>query len=217
MDGSKPNWRGAFAQRVQFSTTISDLAAVFLVALLAVPALEQIDTKGFASTADRQLAAVAGYVRNPLTIFTQRSPGARGSGGLIQTKHRQFKLAKIAQKPPQEQVLANVRYPSPIPGFLNDLAPIAGPGFLNISFPGPGIGGGGGPPATPPGIPSPVAPVVVPSSTPAGTPGGTPSAVPEPTTWLMAIWGMAMVGLGLRSKQRLLAKGEVRIGIRARL
>jgi hypothetical protein len=215
MGKSKATWRGAFAQRVQFSTTISDLFAVVLVALLAVPAAEQLDTKGFASafasTANRQLAAVTGYLRNPLTVFGQRSPGARGSGHLLQTKQpRQFKLAKFGKKP-HEQVLALVNYPSPLPPYLNDLAPIAGPGFLDISPPGIGFGGGPtGPTGSQPGIPSPVAPIIAPSG-----PGKITSPVPEPNTWLMAIWGMAMVGWGLRAKQRHLAKGGVRIGFRA--
>ncbi len=121
---------------------------------------------------------------------------------MIQTKHRRVKLANNTPKP-EEQVLANVRYPLPVPAYINDLAPVAGPGFLTIALPGPGIGTGG-PGISPPGIPAPVAPVVIP---PGGLPRGTiVSAVPEPTTWFMLIWGMAMVGIGLRAKQRHLAK-----------
>jgi hypothetical protein len=129
---------------------------------------------------------------------------------LVQTKRG---LARPDKSPikPHERVLSNVRYPqanssNSIPDFANDLFP-ASPGPLDITptdFPAitnpiPGIG-------------SPEVPIII-----GGGPGGgggtggsptPPPSVPETSSWSMLILGMFLIGRGLRSSRRRLAKVE---------
>jgi uncharacterized membrane protein YgcG len=148
------------------------------------------------------LAAQGGAVlremlRDPLAILSDRSPGERQGGALAQSKQH---LATG----PTERVLSPVleRPATPIPVNLDNLPAraqeVIDPGSrTNPGVPGGGNGGGsggggggggsggGGPPGpNPPGPPTP--PVVTP--------------VPEPTTWLMMIAGVALLGLQLRRR-----------------
>ena len=208
---SRQQWRQAFDRRVQFSISIIDLAAVLLVAILAVPVAEHFGVSSFALTRGGHFADVRAYLHNPLAYFMQRSPGARGSQGLIQTKHAASRALARVRQGQHEQVLSNVRYAPSVPGYVGDLVPNVAPTFLATTLPTPAVSSGGFNGIIP-AAPSPIVPFVFPSGS-SGPGGGTGtgtsngSAVPEPSTWLMLIWGMALVGLGLRAKQRHFASG----------
>lgn len=155
-------------------------------------------------------ALMQGLLRDPLAILSDRSPGARQPGVLVQSKpHMAIQ--------PSERVLSPVRErpASPIPANLDNLddrakevinpgsplaaggpgssipapfdPPAGSPGFSGgIIPPGTGgggsNGGGGNPP--PPGPPPP--PIVTP--------------VPEPATWIMMIVGVGLIGIQLRRR-----------------
>lgn len=156
-------------------------------------------------------ALLQGMLRDPLAILSDRSPGPRGSGALIQSKPHHA----LAQAPfqPSERVLSEVRDrpANPIAANLDNLPErameLVSPGspagsippgsLLPIPAP-PGTGlpgssggilppptGGGGGGTVPPGPPPPP-PIVTP--------------VPEPATWLMMIAGVALIGLQLRRR-----------------
>lgn len=150
-------------------------------------------------------------LNNPLAIFSDRSPGERAAGALVQSK-------PYLANGPTERVLSPVleRPVAPIPANLDNLPnqvmdviapgsaanpgtpggniapppfPIPGPpgssGGLIPPPPGGGGSSGGGTPPIPPGPPPP--PVVTP--------------VPEPATWIMMIAGIGLIGLQLRRRR----------------
>lgn len=170
----------------------------------------------FARAEDR--AAVAATLRNPLSVFSARSPGPRVGGALLQTKRRLAAARRLAGGPrpaavlPQERVLSNVRTRPAAPllafaqppfaqapldaGLLGspatafDLPSIGVPGQAP-GFDVPSFGGGDvspSPSATQPEGPVPPGP-----------------AVPEPTTWAMMILGLGVIGWTLRSPPALAA------------
>jgi hypothetical protein len=148
-------------------------------------------------------------LRNPLAILSDRSPGERAAGALVQSKPHM-------QVAPTERVLSPVleRPAAPIPVDLDNLpnrvqeviqpSATSGPGTPGgniapppLPIPGvpgssgglipppPGGGGGGGVLPPPPGPPPP--PVI--------------TAVPEPATWIMMIVGVGLIGLQLRRRR----------------
>lgn len=158
--------------------------------------------------ADQGGAILGQVLRDPLAILSDRSPGERQAAALVQSKPH---LATG----PSERVLSPVleRPGTPIPANLDNLAeraqelidpgsvrdpgapggsiapplPIpALPGAPGGAIPPPGGGGGGGP--TPPAPPAPPAPPIV-------------SAVPEPSTWIMMIAGIGLIGVQLRRRR----------------
>ncbi|VWX52938.1 PEPxxWA-CTERM sorting domain-containing protein [Novosphingobium sp. 9U] len=159
----------------------------------------------FARAEDR--AAVAATLRNPLSVFSARSPGARVGGALLQTKQRLAASRRAgAPRPgvvlPRERVLSNVRtrpnapalalaeppldarlLGSPSSAF--DLPRVGLPG-QTPGFDVPSFGGGDVAPST--GGTQPEVPVA---------PG---PAVPEPTTWAMMILGLGAIGWAMRSR-----------------
>ncbi len=219
MSASNQLWRRAAQNPVKFTLAIVVFAAALLAAtLLSVssrgPALKHAAGYDHATGSGGLIGDVRDFLRDPLAYFATRSPGARGSGQLIQSKHRAFKLARHAAKPPHERVLSNVRYAPPIPPFVDDIVPRVFPG---PDFAPPFLSVGPGPIPGVPVIPPPVVPI---SNVPGGGAGGGPGGntlVPEPATWFMLIWGMGLIGCGVRSKHRHLAKNAVRIGFRARV
>jgi hypothetical protein len=155
-------------------------------------------------------SAVADAVRDPGSIFAERSPGARGLGLLLQSKPD--RVAQASRPPlegPEERVLAGQRERPP----ETELAQ-GGPPFVLNQPPGPELGG---PPTPPPGpnFPAPVAgggplappllngPLTPPNSqsTPPGTPPLPPTPVPEPDTWMLMILAIFGVGAALRWKR----------------
>ncbi len=191
------NWRRAVQTTAK--VTVSIVLTALLTSALAVSAFEQVRTNSHSSGASGLTTDVRSYLRNPLAYFAQRSPGARGPGELIQSKHRAFRLSGRRVKP-HEQVLAKIRYPSPLPAYINDLVAPASPGLLETS--GPLIANGQAGAAASSEIASSSVPANF-SGAGAGGPGGNASAnngstVPEPATWFMLILGMALVGFAMR-------------------
>ncbi len=160
-------------------------------------------------------AAVTAALADPLSMFTDRSPGGRGAGALTQTKGPRERVAtNVRHRPPAakpatpaERVLTSLRERPPIiadvpelpfgatPPYVPSTAinnPPTGPGpFISppIIIPpltnGGGSSGGGGGCCTPPVIP------------PVNPPGG----VPEPATWAMMIIGFFSVGAAMRRRR----------------
>jgi len=163
-------------------------------------------------------------LQDPLSLFTDRSPGERRVGALFSTKTG-----------PHERVLSTVR-DRPAPPILESLPPpidqftgppTSGPPFSNTPFmypgppPGPPPPGGpppggpppGGPPpgGPPPGGPPPGGPP--PGGPPPGgpPPGGPPTGgpppdtipIPEPATWLMVMFGLVAAGAAMRARRRI--------------
>jgi hypothetical protein len=172
--------------------------------------------------------AIASTLRSPMSIFASRSPGARLSGVLLQTKPNYATKARGRPRPigtaPRERVLSTGRS-RPIPQF--GTAPVlnpplglsaiptgfaAGPGIdafpVGPGFDVPGFGFGdtpgfaGGPGGNPPGSNTPGG--NVPGGNVPGTdnplPNGPGSAVPESSTWLMMIVGLGAAGMALRRR-----------------
>lgn len=159
-------------------------------------------------TDEKDRAAIANALADPLSLLDQRSPGARGAGALAQSKPR-----RQDQAGPSERVLSNVRVREPnlppietddlltdLPDYWDTMPTFAaaspngtgsptfgGPSFGGVGGPGV-IGGGDGSSGPPPGgdddRTTPPKPPVVP--------------IPEPATWLTMIIGFATVGWALR-------------------
>ena len=166
-----------------------------------------------------QAQAVGAALRDPLSVFADRSPGVRLGGALYQTKPKVAAAPRRRSRPvgpvPRERVLSTGRTrPAPPPAFadappvallgtpgLMSGIPIEGP-FGNVSpaFEVPPFGFGDTPGFTagPGNLPG-TGPGGQPGSGTGGGPGGGPgSAVPEIATWLMMIVGLAAAGLALR-------------------
>ncbi|MGD9811366.1 MAG: PEP-CTERM sorting domain-containing protein [Sphingobium sp.] len=141
--------------------------SVLVVASIAVPA--GIGLGGLTGVAPGGMAAVAAILRDPASIFADRSPGARADGALFQTKNR---VASNAVGPRERVLSAGRERPadfvpeapaaeSPLgdaassPRFI-DTTPGPAPFFAGPTFtpPMPERQTGGGPPpggGTPPG------------------------------------------------------------------
>lgn len=70
---------------------------------------------------DRPASALTTVLRDPLSVFSDRSPGARAKGALFQTKERYFATPRtpVRERPPgvRERVLTLVRSRSPVEPF----------------------------------------------------------------------------------------------------
>ena len=152
---------------------------------------------------------VIAALKDPLTLFDERSPGPRGSGVLISIKG------------PHERVLSTVRergsplgilpvVDNPVSGLVPEaFASIPGAfaasealpqdqvigspfaPFFPAPFDNPGI--------TPAGVPTPNSPTPPPiSSTPEPLPNPGIIAIPEPATWTMMILGFLAFGVATR-------------------
>ena len=166
-------------------------------------------------------AAIVAALKDPLSLFADRSPGGRGSGALLS--------AKGHAGGPEERVLASERDRDPPLG----VSPPPGDPPLVFDPVDPGAGGtlpGGGAPPQEPGIGSPplsqffpLAALGGPEFIPGGgggtpPPGSTPPpststpgppggpgdipGVPEPATWAMLILGFFAIGAALRRRAR---------------
>lgn len=211
VDTSKRLSRRVGHNSIRFAASV--VLTALLTTTLAVPAFMYAGGSSGRGGSESLMANIRDLVRDPLAYLAQRSPGVRDSRDLLQLKHRVLATSPKGAKP-HEQVLANVRYPSPIPDYINDiLAPVHFAPFEGGSVP---VIGGYGPIGGSPGVPSPVVPISdVPGSSPGGTTGGV-TTVPEPATWLTLLLGMALVGAGVRVRQRRQADGATRVGFRAR-
>jgi len=179
-------------------------------------ALDEVMWHG--SHAAEMASAVSDAILDPGSIFAARSPGARGFGLLLQTKHDRIAPAAYVPPPglegPAERVLAGIRerppetdlFAPPPPGPLVQTLPqfaMGGPppppggGFSGPSPVLPPGGGGFLPLAGPPGDTSPG------GGTPPGDtpPGGFLSPVPEPAAWMLMILAVFGLGSALRWKR----------------
>ncbi|QKR99137.1 PEPxxWA-CTERM sorting domain-containing protein [Sphingomonas sp. CL5.1] len=156
-------------------------------------------------------AAVMAALADPLSVFSDRSPGARSPGALTQTKPaRERTLAQVRERrhpagaeTPVEHVLASMRERPP---FLDEGAipfdqvagPLASP--ADIANPVPSVPGPGPIPSVFPPIITGPGPVNPPPVTPPVTPPVI--SVPEPATWGMMILGFFGIGMALRRRSR---------------
>lgn len=155
-------------------------------------------------------AAVTAALADPLSMFTDRSPGGRGAGALTQTKGPRERVAtNVRHRPPAakpatpvERVLTSLRERPPIAADVPDLPFVGNPTpYVPVSeIVKPPIGPG---PIIPPGPPliccapgpgpGPTPPVIPPVNPPGG--------VPEPATWAMMIIGFFSVGAAMRRRR----------------
>jgi len=191
------------------------LAAVSLFLTVgSALALDEVMWRG--SHAAAMASAVSEAILDPGSIFAARSPGARGFGLLLQTKHDRIAPAAYVPPPgspeegPAERVLAGLRErppetdlfappPLPLVQTLPQFAmggPPAGPGG---GFPGssPGFGPGGG--FLP--LASPLPPGDIPPGGETPPPGGFLSPVPEPAAWILMTLAVFGLGSALRWKR----------------
>ena len=157
--------------------------------------------------------------RDPLTVLSERSPGARGAGALYSTKPKSEHVRTALAGVPTERVLGLPRVRPELPGILPpeatplalgpDAIPMAagllpssltdGPGvqpFPDFFPPSPSLGG---PIIVTPGLEPEVPVTPNPPPTPPGPPP--PSPVPEPTTWLLNILGVFAIGGVMRYRR----------------
>ncbi len=154
-------------------------------------------------------AYLQGLLRDPLEILADRSPGARASGALVQSKpHLGWQ--------PSERVLSPVRdrNPGAIPVDLGRLADraaevIAPAGPLAAGRPGTGAPVPTVPPTVWAGLPGgaiPPAPgggggaVLPPVPPPPPVAAPVAASVPEPATWILMMAGIGLIGLQLRRR-----------------
>ena len=158
-----------------------------------------------------------------LNSFIGRSPGERGATDTIKGKAKrlakrtnggptQRALGKIFDQPPSQRALGKI-FDQPLDGapelvssqpslaaLPNEILPFTGPvsGVTSPASGSPGIfvpsslgnfigggTGGGGAPETPPVTPPSVIPPII-------------SAVPEPSTWILLLFGFGAIGASLR-------------------
>jgi len=223
----------AVVPAVRETRRLAFAGAALLLVMVSAVSLDEVVFQGAhaaaaASMASQLAGAVTAAALDPGAIFAARSPGARGSGPLQQTKSERV-LAKINPPPPgpdgpEERVLASLRERPVEPDLTAPGAPLplspTPPAFTGPSTfaPGPAAPGpytpapiqlsslsktppGGGPPGdgpTPPDTP-PNGPPGGPPNTPPNTPNTPPlSPVPEPAAWLLMILAVSGVGAALR-------------------
>jgi hypothetical protein len=147
-------------------------------------------------------ASAKAFLADPLSIFSDRSPGQRGIGTLGTTKPRYAMISPAAAGPAGPD--PEVALPD-LEGFSE--APL--PGIFDSPFLTPqtfGDGSGFAPPGsfdTFIGSGGPLGRVLPPlGSSPPGAPPVSPPAVPEPDTWLMMIAGFLGIGSALRFQKK---------------
>ena len=210
--------RGARRKRVLL---LASLVATLFVAMVG-------QNREAISKVSREMLVAA--LQDPLSLFSDRSPGERGLGALLSTK---------SKAGPHERVLSTVRdrepspdlppgantpiFPTAPPALQSNSAPppadqfagppAFGPPFSNYPFlyPGPPPGGippegtppGGTPPGgTPPGGTPPGG--TPPGGTPPGGPPETPPIpIPEPASLPTMILGLIAIGVAMRTRRPL--------------
>lgn len=183
----------------------------WLISAGLVLALAPVSPEDGKAVASKGIAALAAAARDPMSLFSARSPGSRGNGATYQTKpgHAAAPLAKR----PTEKVLSEARErPQPMAAadptqlarsvpnvFQPPAASAPTPGILPVDIP---TGTPGGGPIPIPVIPGggPGGGGVIPSPAPVATPTPEPTAVPEPSTWAMLIVGIGLIGSAMRRR-----------------
>jgi hypothetical protein len=146
-------------------------------------------------------ASARAFLADPMSVFSDRSPGQRGIGDLGTTKPSYAMVSPVAAGPagPDPEVaLPDLEgfSEAPIPGIsespfltpqpFGDEASFAPSGSFDPFGSGGPMGG--------------VFPPLL--SPPPGAPPVRPPAVPEPDTWLMMITGFLAIGSALRSRKK---------------
>lgn len=195
----------------------SRLRAKLIVTALLVAATGGI----FALSGAGTLSVIPSVLADPLSIFSMRSPGARASGALTQSKPRAQPVPAPVGAPAFGPVppktaggtgSSRIIYPEVIPSFEPVYpVPVESPVTEDVGFmpdgagsfgaggAGPGLfveGIGGGSMGGGGGMPA------VPGSAPPPEATLPVSAVPEPGTWLMMIAGFFLLGAALRIRRR---------------
>ena len=192
------------------------LGAAVLLLLAGAVGIDELLWRGAHAAA--MASAVADAVRDPGSIFADRSPGERGDGPLFQTKPDRVALAPgLLPAGPEERVLGEVRERPP----ETELAAV-GPAFVLSQPPGPELDAppsfpppsqtfptplAGGAPIGPPLLSGPLTPPNSQSTPPGGgppPPGNQtfpPTPVPEPAVWTLMILAIFGVGAALRWKR----------------
>jgi len=173
----------------------------------------------------KEFAVPGSSMSDVLGYFSRRSPGARETGALYQTKQKTLPahLAN-AKSAPFERVLSNVRQAPPAnpllendplaslldtPGLfadpLNGGDPFSPSSLTSPSNTGSPLTNSGFLPAATPLAPADLSggtSPVVPSPSGSSLGGTTPDAVPEPATWLTMIVGLFLMGGAFRANGR---------------
>ncbi|HEY4275476.1 MAG TPA: PEPxxWA-CTERM sorting domain-containing protein [Rhizomicrobium sp.] len=183
--------------------------------LIGVVSMADTSPSAIGKTSQVAGGGLTAALKDPLSLFADRSPGERGSGALLSTKPGKpeervlsserdrapplgadsvpgdpaFSLAPDALAnalpQPEERVLSNELDGPAIP-LGNAFDPDISPGrAFNAVPPGGGVGGPGGG-----GIGAPP------------TDPGIPSGIPEPGTWAMLILGFFGIGMAVRRRAR---------------
>jgi hypothetical protein len=196
------------------------------VALFFVAAVQ----RGDPATGKASITTLVAVLKDPLTLFAERSPGGRAEGALLPTKlPRERVLSTVRDRDPagtlpgvddpvvagvpaatgpaaapEERVLSGVREGLP-GGGPGSFAPFgAGPGGLIPENFGTAPPSGGGPGM--PGDPGPDGPgnPGIPGTPPGVLDPGGGAPVPEPATWAMMILGFFSIGAAIRRRRALL-------------
>jgi hypothetical protein len=155
------------------------------------------------------IATIVAALKDPLSLFAERSPGGRGSGALLSTKPGW----KTASTVPEERVLSTEREREPSAGVLPaaDIPAFAvSPEYFAASSDLPrgdefaeDQGFGWPPFSTFYFVPIPGNPEITTWPVPGPTPSSEPIiAVPEPAAWVMMILGFFAVGVAMRRGAR---------------
>jgi len=216
---------------------------LLIVAFVAAPpAFFVADQYGY-SFIERSKAAgmaIVEAIADPLAVFDQRSPGARGEAELRRSKkeralanHRERDAGEPVPTDglPRERVLANTRERDNILPSGDDLQlPELFPGSEEMLFPAPqaipsgNVGGGRGPlfvPSVPIGSGGsgggnpdgpfePTVPITPEPPVAPERPEPVVAPIPEPMTWIMLILGFFAVGATIRHTQRKFTKHDDR-------
>ncbi len=176
--------------------------------LFGAPLLIAATALGIASSQNASVAnAVAGAIRDPMSLIAARSPGERGDGALYNIKPLKITvptepLVYPTVTPSRSVVMNDIDYIPAIYGPLNLLygTPIdvvGGPFFADI----PSIGGGGIPMA-PPIFGGGGGGIIGGGGFIGGGDTPPPAAVPEPSTWAMTMLGIGLIGFVMRKKNK---------------
>lgn len=192
------------------SLLLAALAAV-LVLFLLIAGGGNLLAAGEGKSGDGQSLAAKSLalLRDPLSVFGDRSPGERAAGALFNTKPDRVKPDH--DSPAHERVLSAIRDRPLVDLPALDLPPPTPPMLPDEAILGPGLGLPGDPLFEPmvPGTPYP--PMIIPPfpTGPGGgggifppPDGGGGAGVPEPSTWAMMILGIFAAGAAMRLGRR---------------
>lgn len=187
------------------------MIAVVVVSVMLGASIAIDQTFAIAGRGTGSLSGPSSGGANALDIFARRSPGERLAAELAKGKARvqaalggDAEPSTVSQSGPVERALGKIFTPEDLGGSVIDATPdpsgqanagslpgvfaAAAPNPANAGRIGPLPGGFAGGTIIPPG---------------AGTsPSGVSTDVPEPATWFMMVFGIALAGIALRRQRR---------------